>query len=115
MSGDVQNLLERSNRNLSRKQSQEVKKLLLEYDSVFSKDDKDFGKTDIVKHRINIGSRAPIKQRLRRTPMHLEGVVEEHLDDMLKRDVIEPSTSPWASAIVLVRKKDGSCRLPQTQ
>ena len=110
LSGDVQNLLERSSGNLSRKQSQEVKKLLVKYDSVFSKDDKDFGKTDIVKHRINIGSRAPIKQRLRRTPMHLEGVVEEHLDDMLKRDVIEPSTSPWASAIVLVRKKDGSTR-----
>ena len=29
---------------------------------------------------------------------------------MLKRDVVEPSTSPWSSPIVLVTKKDGSIR-----
>ena len=29
---------------------------------------------------------------------------------MLERDVIEPSASPWASGIVLVRKKDGTTR-----
>ena len=30
---------------------------------------------------------------------------------MLKNDIIEPSTSDWASPIVLIRKKDNSIQL----
>ncbi|KAL5457414.1 hypothetical protein EMCRGX_G034666 [Ephydatia muelleri] len=32
------------------------------------------------------------------------------LDEMLEKDVIQPSHSPWSSPIILVRKKDGSMR-----
>ncbi|KRX33623.1 Transposon Ty3-I Gag-Pol polyprotein [Trichinella murrelli] len=31
-------------------------------------------------------------------------------NEMIHRDIIEPSCSPWASPIVLVNKKDGTCR-----
>jgi hypothetical protein len=42
----------------------------------------------------------------------MKPVVEEHIDDMLKRGIIEPSMSPWSSSIVLVPKntKDGSTK-----
>ena len=36
--------------------------------------------------------------------------VKDLLADMEKKDVIRPSNSPWASPIVLVRKRDGSHR-----
>jgi hypothetical protein len=35
----------------------------------------------------------------------LKPVVEEHIDDMLKRKIIEPSISTWNSSIVLAQKK----------
>ena len=40
----------------------------------------------------------------------MRGVVDEEINKMLESDVIRPSSSPWSSPIVLVRKKDGSVR-----
>lgn len=37
-------------------------------------------------------------------------MIDEQVSDMLTRNVIRPSTSPWASPVVLVTKKDGSIR-----
>lgn len=34
-------------------------------------------------------------------------MVQEEIRELLQADIIEPSTSPWASPIVLVPKKDG--------
>ena len=39
-----------------------------------------------------------------------EGELEQQIDDMLNRDVIQPSASPWASPVVLVPKPDRSLR-----
>ena len=35
---------------------------------------------------------------------------DKQIDEMLKKDVIQPSSSPWASGIVMITKKDGSKR-----
>jgi hypothetical protein len=42
----------------------------------------------------------------------LKPVVDEHIDDMLKKQIIEPSMFPWSSSIVLVQKKstDGNTK-----
>lgn len=47
---------------------------------------------------------------MRRLPIHKYVEVEELIDDMLNKNVIQPSSSPWASGIVLVQKKDGTTR-----
>ena len=61
-------------------------------------------------HTINSGEHAPIRQPVRRTPFALWAKVEEMVTEMLDQGVIELSTSPWASPIVLVKKKDGGIR-----
>ena len=59
---------------------------------------------------IHTGGVAPVRQPVRRVPPHRREAVRKLLNEMLERGVVEPSASPWASPIVLVRKKDGSTR-----
>ena len=68
------------------------------------------GCTKLVPHRIDTGDTRPIKQALRRVPVHLQAEFDKHLQDMLERGVVNPSSSPWPAPVVLVRKKDRSIR-----
>jgi hypothetical protein len=61
-------------------------------------------------HSIELTDSRPIKQMPRRVSFAQRQVIENEIADMLAKGVIEPSCSPWASPIVLVRKKDGSIR-----
>ena len=40
----------------------------------------------------------------------MKDVIKEELQKMEEHGVIEPSNSPWASPIVLVKKKDDTVR-----
>jgi hypothetical protein len=63
------------------------------------------GCTSQVQHTIETGDARPIKRNPYRIPHALKPVVDEQIDDMLEKGVIEPSMSPWSSSIVLVQKK----------
>ena len=77
---------------------------------VFSKDDMDMGRTKLVKYHIKLTDPAPFKEAYRRIPPQMYDEVKAHIQEMLDLGAIRPSNSPWASAIVLVRKKDGRLR-----
>ena len=94
--------------NLNSAQRKGLASLLDEFTDVFSSGPSDLGRTGIVQHRIDTGDHPPIKQAPRRIPMHQQGTVRQHMDDMLQHGVVQPSTSLWAAPIVLVKKKDGS-------
>ena len=87
-----------------------VGELLLEFKDIFAQHDLDLGCLAVIKHRIETGDAKPVKQRMRRTPLGFENEERKHLDKMLAAGVIQHSESDWASAPVLIRKKDGTVR-----
>lgn len=88
----------------------ELRKLLLRHRNVFSESEYDLGLTDVVVHQIDTGAERAVRQQLRRFPPAHTVAISQHVDNMLRQGVIEPATSPWASNVVLVRKKDGTYR-----
>ncbi|CAD6186524.1 unnamed protein product [Caenorhabditis auriculariae] len=88
-----------------------IRKLVEEFNDVFAIKETELGQTDLVRHEIDTGEHQPIRQRARPVPLALRGQVQDILDDLLQKEVIKESTSPWSSPVVLVRKKDGTIRL----
>ena len=52
----------------------------------------------------------PVHQRPYRLPLSKLVIADGEIDKMLQLGIIRPSSSPWASPITLVPKKDGSTR-----
>ena len=96
--------------SLTDSQFSELKSMLLSYTDVFSKTPNDFGRTNLVKHKINTTSDSPIRKRAYRTSPHMRSVIQSQVEDMLAQDIIEVGHSPWAEPVVMVRKKDGNWR-----
>ena len=78
--------------------------------NIFSKNDMDMGRTNLVKHHIELTDPIPFKESYRRIPPQMYDEVKAHIQEMLDLGAIRHSNSPWPSAIVLVRKKDGRLR-----
>lgn len=66
----------------------------------------DYGRTNLVKFHIDIpkGTR-PVRDRVRPLNPMQENDLRRQIDDWLEAKVIEPSCSPWASALVPCKKK----------
>ena len=93
--------------DLSSRDRQTILDTLLQFADVF---DESLGHTKVIQHTIDTGNSAPIRQYPRRLPYAHRAETRTQVQDMLKQGVIQPSCSPWASPIVLVKKKDGSYR-----
>ena len=85
--------------------------LLRQHADVFSRHDLDVGKTSMVRHKINLVDDTPFKERSRPISSRDLTDAREHIRALLDAGIIRESSSPYASPIVLVRKKNGSLRL----
>ena len=107
----LKDLYDKSQKNLTEDQKFQLKMLLIDFRDTFAKHDLDLGHFTEIQHIIPLIENArPIKEKMRRTPLNFEKEEEKTLKAMLDAGVIQPSCSPWASAPVLVRKKEGGVR-----
>ena len=95
---------------LSWEQTERLHYCLEEFHDAFSLEDSERGETDLVEMEIWTGDATPKRVPARRMPLAVRQEVSRQLKKMQEEGIIQPSHSPWASPIVMVRKKDGSHR-----
>lgn len=78
-------------KNLSNDQREEVKILLMKY-----------------RHAIDTEDAQPIYQPPYANSYKQRKIIQEQVNEMLCNGIIEPAAGPWASPVVLVRKKNDS-------
>ena len=94
---------------LSPLQQQQLNELFCEFSDVFSRGEDDLGNTPLLEHAIETHG-PPLRQPYRRQNPAVRREEMAQVQQMLSSNVIRPSNSPWASPVVMVRKKDSSLR-----
>ena len=91
--------------------------MFTEYSDVFAENISEegqtieLGQTHVVEHTINTKDAAPIKQRAYRIASSNQEFIQKEIQTMFEKGLIRESSSPWASPIVLVPKKNGKQRI----
>ena len=95
---------------LDKSQRRQLLDLLAKHHAAFGLDDHERGETDLIQMRILTGDAEPKKLPARRMPFLVRQEVARQLKKMQQMGVVQPSSSPWASPVVMVCKKDGTHR-----
>ena len=95
--------------SLSFEQQRDLRRLIEEYQDVFSKEGNPINSTSLVEHEIHTTG-PPIWLPFQRQNPIVRDIEQQQVKEMLRDEVIRPSISPWASPEVMVKKKDGSMR-----
>ena len=69
------------------------------------------GCTNLLVVSIDTGDAIPFQSSPYRLPAHLMEPVKVALDGLLTAGIVEPSSGPWSSPMIPVKKKDGSIRI----
>lgn len=99
-----------SHPDLTSTQQTKLKDTFHSFSDVFSQHPHNFGRTQLVTHKITTKCDRPISQRAYRTSPSMKAEIRRQVEDLKAQDLIEDSNSPWASPVVMVRKIDGTYR-----
>ena len=93
---------------LSAAQASDLKTLLETHREAFT--DRP-GKCTVTEHRIKLSSDEPVTSKPYQVPLSVREGLQKDLEDMQRDGIIRPSESPYASPIVIVKKRDSTNRL----
>ena len=79
-------------------------------DSVFAHNPKAPKKSSLGEHTINLSTKVPHKDKVRRLPRKWCDATTAQVNEMVKNNIVRESCSPYSSNPVMVTKKDGSKR-----
>ena len=97
--------------NWADKACKELEELMQEYDSLFMKHKADLGRCKVLEHFIDLEPEViPHREGARRMTPDKALKANEEVRNLLALGMIQPSYSPWANGIVMVKKKDGEMR-----
>jgi len=88
-----------------------IKRILDQYPKIIFIDETKATKTNLIQCKIWMKNQRPIRSRPRPLSPEKKEYLKKEIEELLSAGVIVPSKSPYISAPVLVRKKDGSWRL----
>ncbi|MHB1865753.1 MAG: retropepsin-like aspartic protease/reverse transcriptase, partial [Candidatus Saccharimonadales bacterium] len=95
---------------LSEAQQEKLRSLLIQNVDVFATSPEYMSAVTAVKHTIDTGHHGPIKLRPYRVSRSEEEAQAKEIQSQLDSGIIQPSSSPWAFPVVMVKKRDGSFR-----
>ena len=94
--------------NLTDEQHSEFMDLANHFASLFTETP---GTTDLAQHHIKLTSDEPVRSRPYPVPCSMRESLKKDIADMIKMRVIRESDSPYASPVVVVKKKDNTNRV----
>ena len=105
---ELEELLNRSTHGLDNKQIRVLTGLPNEYQDVFATSKNPFSHISITQHRIVTRESRPIRQAPRRLSLHLKEKAGEGIEKILAKGIIELSSNPRSSPVVIVKKEEGT-------
>ena len=93
-------------------QLEAIKDVLERDEEAFSRHKADIGCSNFVEHEIELEENAvEHREGARRMTPHKSDACRKEIETLLEYDMIEPSKSPWACAVVMAKKKGDQLRL----
>lgn len=91
---------------LNKEEQISIEKICAKYADVFHLPGDKMTVTNLLQHTIHLKENTPpVYSKPYRIPHALKGEMQKQIDEMLKNDIIEETTSEWSSPVLLVPKK----------